>query len=142
MNRFFYRHIIKDATTNCHLWTGFIDKHGYGLITSDKRCWLAHRLAWVRANGAIPDGLFVLHRCDNPRCVNPEHLFLGTAKDNARDMWAKGRNAPIKRQLKLNAELVLKIRSAKGSHRKIAAKFKVSRSTITAVKSRQTWRHV
>lgn len=55
---------------------------------------LAHRAAWIEANGPIPDGLFVLHRCDNPKCCNPAHLFLGTQSANALDMWAKGRARP------------------------------------------------
>lgn len=85
----FMKHVNK--TDTCWLWTGSIDVSGYG------DCWFrgktdgAHRVAWLIFNGEITDGLFVLHRCDNPKCVNPEHLFLGTHSDNMRDASSKGR---------------------------------------------------
>lgn len=67
-------------------------KKGYGVIgEGDKKVHLTHRLSWVYHNGEIPDGLCVLHHCDNPRCVNPKHLFLGTRADNNKDMLNKGR---------------------------------------------------
>src|SRR5687768_7875966 len=83
----------------CWAWTGVMGTNGYGLF------WVrrgfkqyssvgAHRVAWRLANGPVPDGLWVLHRCDNPRCVRPDHLFLGTHSDNMRDMWSKNRHRP------------------------------------------------
>lgn len=75
----------------CHLWTGHTAGNGYGSIRTEDGPRYAHRVAWELANGPIPDGLYVLHRCDTPRCVNPAHLFLGTAKDNSDDCWRKGR---------------------------------------------------
>lgn len=78
--------------TGCLEWNGSLNNSGYGNFwlegTSDK----AHRVSWTLTNGEIPEGLFVLHKCDNPKCVNTDHLFLGTAKDNALDRKAKGRN--------------------------------------------------
>lgn len=65
--------------------------HGYGAVSVNGKRMLAHRAAWEKINGPIQDGLFVLHRCDTPACINPKHLFLGTAKDNAQDMLKKGR---------------------------------------------------
>jgi len=64
---------------------------GYGRFTIGKRIFGAHRLSYMLAYGSIPDGLFVCHRCDNPPCVRPEHLFLGTPIDNIKDSLAKGR---------------------------------------------------
>lgn len=75
----------------CWEWTGTKDKHGYGRVRVDQRKARAHRVAWEAFKGEIPAGLHVLHRCDNPGCVNPEHLFLGTHGDNMRDREAKGR---------------------------------------------------
>lgn len=74
----------------CVEWGGWRDKDGYGRT---KNWQGVHRRAWERANGAIPAGLFVLHRCDNPACINVDHLWLGTATDNNRDREAKGRSA-------------------------------------------------
>ena len=89
-----------DRTGDCHLWTASTDRRGYGQfsVTNDgvNRKIKAHRFAYLSTHGpeSIPNGLFVLHNCpdgDNPSCVNPAHLWLGTAVDNNADMWAKGR---------------------------------------------------
>jgi hypothetical protein len=79
-------------TETCWLWTGTKNERGYGFTTyTDGRNAKAHRVAWELTNGPIPEGLWVLHRCDVPSCVRPDHLFLGDAKENTRDMHAKGR---------------------------------------------------
>lgn len=75
----------------CWLWTGHRNQKGYGKIGADRKTIGAHRGAWMVTNGPIPDGLFVLHRCDNPPCCNPAHLFVGTNADNMTDMAQKGR---------------------------------------------------
>ena len=75
----------------CWLWTGTPDDHGYGRFCLNGRQVGAHRVSWILTNGLIPEGQHVLHHCDNPPCVRPEHLWLGTALDNAHDRQAKGR---------------------------------------------------
>jgi hypothetical protein len=77
----------------CWIYKGFLDKDGYGGFWAHGRNLKAHRIAWNLTNGPIPDGLRVCHRCDNPSCVRPDHLFLGTDADNVRDRQAKGRSA-------------------------------------------------
>lgn len=82
---------------SCWEWQGNRNRLGYGVIRVEPgrlaRRVLTHRFSWELHNGPIPSGLFVCHRCDNPPCVNPAHLFLGTMRDNTRDMMAKGRDA-------------------------------------------------
>jgi hypothetical protein len=80
-----------DKTDGCWLWTGWTSRFGYGRIKRDNRECLTHRVSWELTNGPIPDGMCVLHRCDVPACVRPDHLFLGTKTDNAADRTAKGR---------------------------------------------------
>lgn len=75
----------------CKVWTGSQNGSGYGERRINWKKYYVHRLAWEEANGPIPDGMFVLHHCDNPACYEPTHLFLGTHQDNMADMAAKGR---------------------------------------------------
>lgn len=76
---------------SCWVWTGAVGDHGYGRITEKGKRYRAHRMAWLINCGEIPEGLSVLHKCDNPSCVNPDHLFLGTQKVNIADGIQKGR---------------------------------------------------
>jgi len=78
-------------TDGCWIWQGDRFAYGYGRIKVRPRTLLAHRVSWEIAHGPIPPGLFVCHHCDNPPCVNPAHLFLGTCDDNIRDRDRKGR---------------------------------------------------
>ena len=78
----------------CWIWVGALDTDGYGMIAVGRGPKSAHRISWILKNGEIPDGKHVLHTCDNPACVNPDHLFLGTHSDNMKDGVKKGRIKP------------------------------------------------
>jgi hypothetical protein len=103
-----------------------------------------HRVAWELANGPIPDEQQVLHRCDNRKCVNPEHLFLGTLDDNMADMTAKRRQAhgPKCFHAKLTVEQVHEIRRSTDRQQLIADRYGITNSTVSVIKSGQTWRYV
>lgn len=133
--------------TNCKLWTGARSGDGYGTVTIKGKQLAAHRVAWEEANGSIQSGLWVLHRCDNPLCVNPEHLFLGTAKDNTQDCIRKGRRntrrGSMLPQAKLDEETVRQIRALAGTKRqsKIAREFGVSDATVSLIVRGKLWQH-
>ena len=135
--------LVVNPETGCHEFTGFRDAKGYGRIGKGKDeegITLAHRAAWEEANGPIPDGMNVLHRCDNPPCCNEEHLFLGSIADNNEDMRSKGRASGNKKRgldhhaCKTTEEMEARIRAATGSQRQLAAQFGVSRSVIKRVR--------
>jgi HNH endonuclease len=139
---------VEKQHNGCWIWTAAKDGMGYGLFgTRPGRCERAHRIAWLLAYGSRPGALCVLHRCDNPACVRPDHLFLGTREDNMRDRQKKGRQARGARagRAKLTTELVLQIRGlrAAGAEAKdLATRFGVDASTISAICLRRSWRHV
>ena len=83
---------VYTGSTECWHWNGPLNGKGYGRMTYQGRMQVVHRLSWIAFNGAIPEGMYVLHTCDNRCCINPEHLWLGTYSDNMKDCWSKGRN--------------------------------------------------
>lgn len=142
-------------TETCWLWQGTaFSKAGHGRLyvgsrtDGTRRNALVHREAWKCFRGQIPGGLQVLHRCDVPNCVNPEHLFLGTATENMRDRDQKQRQARGSRQglAKLTEQDVLAIREAHGKKRSdlssLAKEYGVTYNNVRAVVLRQTWRHL
>jgi len=138
----------------CWNWTAYIGDSGYGQFGVDGKLTKSHRLAWELVNGNIPPGLWVLHKCDNRKCCNPSHLFLGTPTDNARDMISKGRRRPDIYSYpgeshtlhKLTDREVLRIRdlyAAGGtSHTKLANEFHISKSQVKRIIDWESWRHI
>lgn len=135
-----------DKADSCWKWSGARNRDGYGFVRRQESFYLAHRWAWTITYGPIPKGMGVLHRCDNPPCVNPSHLFLGDPKANAADRASKGRNAKNAGerhgQAKLNLRSVGEIRgmySRGATCRELAALFRISKSQIHNVVTGKRW---
>jgi hypothetical protein len=94
-----------NKTSTCWIWTATKNGDGYGHFSHKKFIYKAHRFSWMLLYGDIPKGVLVLHKCDNPPCVNPEHLFLGTDKDNVHDAIRKGRRADLKGEQRYNCKI-------------------------------------
>lgn len=139
----FWPKVRVGAPNECWEWRAAKDGHGYGAIgaTGGRRTLQAHRVAYEIANGPIPDGLHILHSCDNPGCVNAAHLSLGTHRENMCDMAAKGRYfSPLTGQrAKLNESDVRSIRASNERSRDIAARFGVTPSAIRQIRRRVIW---
>lgn len=132
----------------CWLWQRHRDRQGYGMLWWNKTMTRTHRVAWEIANGPIPAGLSICHRCDTPACVRLSHLFIATHRANMADMHAKGRanTARGERQhsAKLTADAVRAIRAQypKKTLHELAVEFGVSHAAVHYVVVGQTWRHV
>ena len=150
MQRFLEK-VKKEPSDGCWIWQGPVHKSGYcnfrmpkSLCGGKQKSVLAHRFSYEQHIGPIPPKIFVCHRCDNPTCVNPKHLFLGTHEENMRDMALKNRkkhgsNHPF---AKLNEEKVRAIRSDPRPSRAVASEYGVSSRTICHVRSRELWARV
>lgn len=122
-------------TNNCWLWVASLTEDGYGRLlrqrNGERRLFLAHRYAWLLSNGEIPDGLCVLHTCDTPACVRPNHLFLGTQLDNIDDMTAKGRARTTLRKLTVSqVDELRRLRKAGWMFKDLSKKYGVSHTTV------------
>jgi len=146
----FFGKITTDGENGCHVWTGSTDRHGYGKFSIKSRIIGAHRLAFVLAYDEQPLSFLVCHHCDNAKCVNPEHLFLGTSHDNMQDMSRKGRNIKSvgenQKSSKLSSNDVMEIRSkyAGGiaSQASLSRIFGVSARTVWKIVNFKKWRHI
>jgi len=129
----------------CWEWTACVDSTGYGVIRYLGAGRKAHRVAYETMVAAIPKGMCVCHRCDNPRCCNPAHLFLGTHADNMRDMTAKGRHVPTYCRAKLTEAQVLDVRAriARGeSDCSIARVYALSSTAVRSIRLGLRWKKV
>lgn len=145
---------VEKRDGGCWLWIGAgtgARGHAYGAFKPEGKSgprYGAHRVSWVWANGRqIPDGMMVCHRCDAPKCVNPDHLFLGTSKQNSEDMVVKKRQASGVRQggAKLTEEKVIEIRQKRAAGRtttSIAMDYGVTQALVSHVCTRRIWKHV
>lgn len=145
---------LEPAENGCIEWRGSRNGRGYGTFTQPgHKTILAHRYAYKLANGEIPAGLCVLHRCDNPACCNVDHLFLGTRADNNRDMREKGRdrqgslfqNGEAHPRSKLTSDAVRAIRKRYGTGTtlaELAGEYGVTESTVSRVVRHEIWKEV
>lgn len=145
---------VEHSDDGCWLWRGCRTSDGYGRAhagefrTAGSKTALAHRLSWLLHNSDIPDGQYVCHRCDVRPCVNPDHLFLGTAKDNTQDCIAKGRarRGRLRGQEHGRARLTEKdareVLASKDSDQALADRFGVNKTTIYSIRVGRNWKHL
>lgn len=141
-----------DKTGTCWLWTGDLNNHGYGVfyrMMPGSRKIFAHRNSWILHFSEIPSSAKVLHKCDTPACVNPDHLFLGSQRDNIQDMLNKGRNNTANnlkgedcKHAKLTEKQVMEIRRSEDSLRIVADQYGISKATASNIRRRNIWKHV
>lgn len=145
----FNKKVIKNKN-ECWGWKGYIGKNPYPqmLYKKPKRV-LIHRVSWLIHKGPVPNGLFVLHKCDNKICTNPDHLFLGTIKDNSDDMISKGRQVILRGESIGTSKLkelqvidILNMLKDKRTISEISRIFYVSRKLIREIRDNKSWKHI
>jgi hypothetical protein len=142
-----HRFVQPEPNSGCWLWGGCRMRNGYGLIGYGGRNYLAHRLSWLFANGTLPDDLLVMHKCNNRACVNPDHLELGTHKDNAEYMvkCLRGSQGEKSHSARFTVKDVIAIRQRHAggtSCYRMAREFGCEDETIRKIVLKRTWRHV
>lgn len=147
----FWRRVDRRGPDECWEWTGTKNADGYGQMYAFGRVSGAHRVSW-RLHNSDPGVMHVLHSCDNPGCVNPAHLRLGTNRDNVNDKMARGRHprgadhrvnvGESNGEARLTADQVLAIREDARFHKEIAAEYRISRAEVGLIKRHRTWTHV
>lgn len=146
----FFEKVEPVTESGCWLWTASTNRSGYGQFMIKPRPYLAHRVSWSLLRGSIPEGMHVLHKCDTPACVNPDHLFLGTDADNVKDMYAKGRQGLGNRlcgerhgMAKIPVDVVKAVFLAdSGTQKQIAERFGITESSVNAIRSGRQWSSV
>lgn len=142
----FHGKYTKCPETDCWVWQGSFMHNGYGQFYVNSIPHGAHRVSWEIHKGPIPDGLYVCHSCDNPPCVNPDHLWVGTAAENTADMMSKDRCAPVHGEshsaAKLTEDNVREIRASNNTFTDLGVHYGVNQSQISRIKNRLSWEHV
>jgi len=131
--------------SGCQIWMSPLTNTGYGRISINNKVMLAHRSSYEANIGKIPYGIDVCHKCDNPSCINPNHLFLGTHKENMEDMVMKDRHAYGERkgnQAKVTDEIVMAIRSDNRKQEEIASDYGITQSNVSRIKNNNRWNHI
>ena len=139
----FMGHVAK-SESGCWLWTAYRMKNGYGNFRTPSRHELAHRASYRMFKGELVDGLDVMHSCDNPGCVNPDHLSLGTRAENMADAKGKGRSARggrhgMSKLTEFDARIII---AAAEPQAKLAALFGVSQTAISNIRTGARWAHL
>jgi hypothetical protein len=139
--------VLRIPEAGCWVWMGSTQVRGYGELISNKRKYLAHRASYEAFVGEIPKGMYVCHACDNVACVNPNHLFLGTQKQNLQDMASKGRSTWGEKNAnsKLTEEQVKEIKHGFVNGKtdiELSVQFNISRSTIYGIRNRRLWGYI
>lgn len=131
----------RSEKTGCWLWTGASGGRGYGAFSLGGRSHTASRVSWMLYRGEIPEGLIVCHKCDVPLCVNPDHLFLGTDKDNTDDCRSKNRMPMGEKCVssKIKETDVIEIRSSSIPQRQLAKKFGICVAHVNRIKKGRRW---
>jgi hypothetical protein len=137
-----YSRLKRDPKTGCLEWQGATNSQGRGNIKIDGKVYQVHRVAWALEYGDIPPGVQILHKCDNPVCVELSHLFPGNATMNMLDMYNKGRHDVIRANAVLTDEEVRAIRADKRNSIELAPIYGIHSSTIRRIRRRETYAHV